>query len=558
MTLPGVITQVEDARQTSAPRLALATPFIVGELQRGLEAPILVRSMRDLVRFGGARTTDSAPTHDWLDAYWHEGGSAAYVTPLRGSAGAAATTTLNDGGAQPGIVVTAKEKGTWGNALSISVTLATSAAADDVIDTAASHGFKAGDVVQFPTLTGGTGLTASTNYYVISTNLGTTTFQVSTTPGGSAATFSADITAGTVAKVTGLQVTVAADGTDFSVSVRLAGALVESSGNVADGAGAAAWAAGSSRYVSITDGAGGDPAAVTNRGLAAGDDDFDGVTQIDIDAARDRFGPELGPGVYVFPGRTSTTVQLAAAEAADGRNRIVRADLPPTSNVSTLTAHLATLAASEFADYLDPLLPPLTAPGLTTASSRTIAASALRTAAEARNDAAGISPNQTAAGSWAIARWFSAPSLTWSDDDLETLNDAGGNVVRVVDGQLKVYGLRTADVTNPAGIVLGTARLRMAIREIARFVGEKYVFGEFDAGGVTLGNLRGEIRSAALTRYGSSLQPLPDDPSETLGIQAEIVPGDTPGTHVLEIVVLFLPSGSAEVVRITISRLVAA
>lgn len=78
------------------------------------------------------------------------------------------------------------------------VTLATSAAADDIIDTATAHGFAAGDAVVFPTLTGGTGLTTGRVYYVIAANLAAQTFQVSTTAGGAAVNFSADITAGTV------------------------------------------------------------------------------------------------------------------------------------------------------------------------------------------------------------------------------------------------------------------------------------------------------------------------------------------------------------------------
>jgi hypothetical protein len=80
------------------------------------------------------------------------------------------------------------------------VTLATSAAADDIIDTATAHGFVAGDRVVFPTLTGGTGLSTNREYYVIAANLAAQTFQVSTTPGGSAVNFSADATAGTVRK----------------------------------------------------------------------------------------------------------------------------------------------------------------------------------------------------------------------------------------------------------------------------------------------------------------------------------------------------------------------
>lgn len=80
------------------------------------------------------------------------------------------------------------------------ITLTTSAAADDILDTTAPHGFVAGQVVRFPTLTGGTGLSANTNYYVISANLAAQTFQVSATPGGSAINFTTDVTAGTVSR----------------------------------------------------------------------------------------------------------------------------------------------------------------------------------------------------------------------------------------------------------------------------------------------------------------------------------------------------------------------
>lgn len=85
-------------------------------------------------------------------------------------------------------------------AIGDAVTLATSAAADDIIDTATAHGFSAGDLVVFDSLTGGTGLTVGQGYYVLASSLAATTFQVSTTAGGSAVNFTADITAGSVRK----------------------------------------------------------------------------------------------------------------------------------------------------------------------------------------------------------------------------------------------------------------------------------------------------------------------------------------------------------------------
>lgn len=82
------------------------------------------------------------------------------------------------------------------------VTLATSAALDDIIDTSGAHGYSAGNEVRFPTLTGGAGLVAGTHYFVSATSLAAQTFRVSAaaspdTPLG----FTTDITAGTVVKV---------------------------------------------------------------------------------------------------------------------------------------------------------------------------------------------------------------------------------------------------------------------------------------------------------------------------------------------------------------------
>jgi hypothetical protein len=358
----------------------------------------------------------------------------------------------------------------------------------------------------------------------------------------------------------GLQADIDVDGSNFEVKVYLAGELVERSGLVADGASAAAWAQANSRLVTITDGPGGDPVATGSpQNLAGGADDFASITQTQISAALDRLTADLGPGAIVLPGRTGTTEQLAAAEHGAARNRLVRADLPATGNVGTLTAQAATLRASANADRIDILAPVLECPGLTATSVRFVPASVLRCAAESRNDGVGYSPNQAAAGEWGAARFCTAATQKWSEDELETLNDAGVNVVRVVDGKLKVYGMRTAanPQSNPAGVALGSARLRMAIREIARFRAEQAVFSEIDAGGVVLGNLKGQITGDVLSKYQDSLWTVNPEGAR-LEVSAELVDGATPGTYELEVLVKFRPAGAAEVVNVTISRTVSA
>lgn len=82
--------------------------------------------------------------------------------------------------------------------------LSTSAAADDIIDCTA-HGFEVDQAVIFTSLTGGSGLTAGTTYYVVATSFGTNTFRVATTPGGTAINFTTDITAGTVVDAAAVQ-----------------------------------------------------------------------------------------------------------------------------------------------------------------------------------------------------------------------------------------------------------------------------------------------------------------------------------------------------------------
>jgi hypothetical protein len=94
-----------------------------------------------------------------------------------------------------------------------SITLSTSAAADDIIDTSTPHGFSIGERVKFTALTGGSGLSVGTTYYVVPTSFGGSTFRVATTPHGTPINFTTDITAGTVRREGGLPGTRTANAT---------------------------------------------------------------------------------------------------------------------------------------------------------------------------------------------------------------------------------------------------------------------------------------------------------------------------------------------------------
>jgi hypothetical protein len=83
------------------------------------------------------------------------------------------------------------------NAIGTPITSITGSSSDDVIAKAA-HGLSNGDKVIFTAITGGTGLSTYTTYYVV--GAATNTFQVALTAGGTALTF-ADFTAGTVVEL---------------------------------------------------------------------------------------------------------------------------------------------------------------------------------------------------------------------------------------------------------------------------------------------------------------------------------------------------------------------
>ena len=77
----------------------------------------------------------------------------------------------------------------------ISFASITGVASTDII-TATGSAFANGQPIRFTSLTGGTGLNTTTNYYVI--NVSGATFQVSTSLGGGASLFTTNITAGTL------------------------------------------------------------------------------------------------------------------------------------------------------------------------------------------------------------------------------------------------------------------------------------------------------------------------------------------------------------------------
>lgn len=93
-------------------------------------------------------------------------------------------------------ILTFEEFGTAGLPNNNGTPFAITGEADDDTITAVAHGLNNGDRVIFPTLTGGSGLTAATVAYFVR-DVTADTFKVSATVGGAAVNFTADISGGT-------------------------------------------------------------------------------------------------------------------------------------------------------------------------------------------------------------------------------------------------------------------------------------------------------------------------------------------------------------------------
>jgi hypothetical protein len=116
-------------------------------------------------------------------------------TTITGSGAASASTSIVSGSVfSGGTPLTALPKSLIQPVVNL-YTSVTGIASTDII-TVVGHSFANGDTVAFSSLTGGTGLSANSKYFVVSVS--GNTFQLSLTSGGAAINFTTDITAGTI------------------------------------------------------------------------------------------------------------------------------------------------------------------------------------------------------------------------------------------------------------------------------------------------------------------------------------------------------------------------
>ena len=118
MARPGVIFTESSAPASRGAPTDTGTLFVSGVTELGLtNSAVALRSIADYQRAFGSRTTTSSAVYDYLDVFFREGGSRAYVARQIGPGAVLATVNI-PGSTGTSIVATAKAAGTYYNGLS--------------------------------------------------------------------------------------------------------------------------------------------------------------------------------------------------------------------------------------------------------------------------------------------------------------------------------------------------------------------------------------------------------------------------------------------------------
>src|SRR5215831_2466374 len=205
------------------------------------------------------------------------------------------------------------------------------------------------------------------------------------------------------------------------------------------------------------------PAVAAAAVLAGGADDRNNIVDANWASALALDTPDKGPGQVSAPGQTTSARHLQLLAHAAANRRIAVLDAPDTSTAATLTALAATDRAGN-QRYGAMFAPWLVAPGITPGTTRSIPPSALVAGLIARN--AGLGPASPSAGDLGISLFATALSQpAWDDPTRQTLNNGGVDVIRLMFGQVRVYGWRTLvdSTADPTWANLGGSRTFMAI-----------------------------------------------------------------------------------------------
>lgn len=291
------------------------------------------------------------------------------------------------------------------------------------------------------------------------------------------------------------------EGGTFRLIVSDNGTVVASSSDLASTADAVAWA-NNTAYIRLEDLGEGDPEEQTVS-LADGDDDRANITVDEVNVALALFASDLGTGQVLYPGATDEDSQAALVNHAADNNRVALLDGEDTADVATLVGQASDARSTGNGRNAALFAPWAVIPGLTAGTTRTVPYSAVQAGLIARSDSNSGNPNLAVAGENGVARFATGLARTFSDDDRESLNDAGVTVAVVKFGQVRTYGTRSVanPVTEDNWIQFQNGRLAASIAATAEQIAEAYLFDQIDGRGVKLAEFAGDLQGILLPLY---------------------------------------------------------
>lgn len=344
----------------------------------------------------------------------------------------------------------------------------------------------------------------------------------------------------------------------FTLTVALAGTVVETYRNLASPAAAVA-ALASSAYVRAADKGSVNPAPTNNPAviaatpLSAGTDDRASVTAANIAAGLDLAGEDYGPGAVACPGQTVDQIADAVLAHCQRLNRVALFALDAAADVAAATAAADAITVNgEYGTILYPWVQIPDAGG----NTLTVPPEGFAAACRARAFAAVGAWQVPAAPTYSGARYVTAPSIVLSSTDGEQLNDAGVSVIRLIAGTTRLYGWRSLTDEPTYWAMLSYRDLFNVLAYQLQAVGQDFLFATVDAAGITLGNFASQL-SAVLGPVADAggLYPNGDvDPGYTVDTGPGVNTPSVLASNTIAAVIRARLSPVAELIQITTVR----
>lgn len=259
---------------------------------------------------------------------------------------------------------------------------------------------------------------------------------------------------------TGITAEVVKDGSEFSLTITLDGSQIfAGAGYTASVDAIADINASISNIVVATAGVSEDIPYTQDVTLTGGDAQLDEIVDGTAVAALDDFGDDLGTGVVAIPGYYGTTIWDGLLAHAVANRRVAFASFnPSTSYTAAITAasNYGGNTASDKSDasHIAFFWPQVVVPD-GSGSTRTLSPETYAAAARARQIIAVGGPWKPGAGVSSSSRFVTALSSNGAATKVpktiaNALDEGKVNALRVIDGQVRVYGARSAsnDVAN--------------------------------------------------------------------------------------------------------------